>query len=126
MCNSALLADGVVSTIVQMSPLSQLSARSERLLRSRVAKPVSLRTDTFVDSERPRLRPLQVTWQLTRVSSWKTASARSVKSLPRDTNRFSTAEAFHLIEEVATMRVPVLALTGGDPLTRPDLFRIIE
>jgi radical SAM protein with 4Fe4S-binding SPASM domain len=31
-----------------------------------------------------------------------------------------------LIEEVAAMRVPVLALTGGDPLTRPDLFPIIE
>ena len=24
------------------------------------------------------------------------------------------------------MRVPVLALTGGDPLMRPDLFPIIE
>jgi radical SAM protein with 4Fe4S-binding SPASM domain len=126
MCNSALFGDGVVSTIVQMSPLSLLSARSEKLLQNRAAKPASLRTDMFVDSERPRLRPLQVTWQMTRVSSWKTASARPVKNLPRDTNRVSTAEAFHLIEEVAAMRVPVLALTGGDPLTRPDLFPIIE
>src|SRR5262249_10563200 len=32
----------------------------------------------------------------------------------------------HLIEEVAAMRVPMLALTGGDPLGRPDLFPILE
>jgi len=72
------------------------------------------------------LRPSQVTWQMTRAFSWKAAHSRPPKSLPRDTSRFSTAEAFYLIEQVRAMHVPVLALTGGDPLTRPDLFPIIE
>lgn len=31
-----------------------------------------------------------------------------------------------MIEEVAAIHVPLLALTGGDPLTRPDLYPIIE
>lgn len=71
-----------------------------------------------------RLRPLQVTWEMTRACAW-TASARAAKSPPRETNHLSTAEAFHLIEEVAALHVPLFALTGGDPLTRPDLFPII-
>ena len=71
-------------------------------------------------------RPLQVTWEVTSACSWKGTSARPTKTTPRETNHFPTAEAFHLIEDVAAMRVPVLALTGGDPLTRPDLFPIIE
>jgi radical SAM protein with 4Fe4S-binding SPASM domain len=63
---------------------------------------------------------------MTRVCGWKTASSRSTKNAPREVNHLSTAEAFHLIEEVAAMHVPLLALTGGDPLTRPDLCPIIE
>jgi len=72
-----------------------------------------------------RLRPLQVTWELTQANGWKSATARHPKG-HRDNRQFSTAEAFHLIEEVAAMHVPLLALTGGDPLLRPDLFPIIE
>jgi radical SAM protein with 4Fe4S-binding SPASM domain len=63
---------------------------------------------------------------MTRVCGWKTGSRRSTKNPPREVKYLSTAEAFHLIEEVAAMRVPLLALTGGDPLTRPDLLPIIE
>jgi radical SAM protein with 4Fe4S-binding SPASM domain len=44
----------------------------------------------------------------------------------RERPHFSTAEAFHLIEEISEMRVPLLALTGNDPLSRPDLFPVIE
>jgi radical SAM protein with 4Fe4S-binding SPASM domain len=72
------------------------------------------------------LRPLQVTWEMTPASGWKAATPRPAKSAPREANHFSTAEAFHLIEDVAAMHVPLLALTGGDPLTRPDLFPIVE
>jgi MoaA/NifB/PqqE/SkfB family radical SAM enzyme len=63
---------------------------------------------------------------MSRVCGWKAAPSRSTKNAPREVNHLSTAEAFHLIEEVAAMHVPLLALTGGDPLTRPDLFPIIE
>jgi radical SAM protein with 4Fe4S-binding SPASM domain len=44
----------------------------------------------------------------------------------RERPHFSTAEAFYLIEQISEMRVPLLALTGGDPLSRPDLFPVIE
>src|SRR6266568_2017242 len=73
-----------------------------------------------------RPRPLQVTWEMTRDCEWKAASARTARRTRHDRSQFSTAEAFHLIEEVAAMHVPLLALTGGDPLCRPDLFPVIE
>ncbi|MGB8060979.1 MAG: SPASM domain-containing protein [Candidatus Sulfotelmatobacter sp.] len=71
-------------------------------------------------------RPLQVTWEMTRACEWKAAPKRAPARGPRERPQFSSAEAFHLIEEVAAMHVPLLALTGGDPLLRPDLFPVIE
>ena len=73
-----------------------------------------------------QLRPLQVTWEVTRNCEWKTTHARASVRSPREKQEFSTAEAFHLIEQVASMHVPLLVLTGGDPLLRPDLLPVIE
>lgn len=72
------------------------------------------------------LRPLQVTWEMTRDCQGRAMSARTVPRPQRQGPLFSTAEAFHLIEEISEMHVPLLALTGGDPLLRPDLFPVIE
>jgi len=71
-------------------------------------------------------RPLQVTWEMTQACDWKSKPLRATARARRDRDHFSSAEAFHLIEEVAAMRVPLLALTGGDPLLRPDLLPVIE
>jgi AdoMet-dependent heme synthase len=73
-----------------------------------------------------RLRPSQVTWEMTRECKWKAVSCRPAKRNARERAQVSTAEAFHLIEDIAAMRVPLLALTGGDPLCRSDLFPVIE
>jgi radical SAM protein with 4Fe4S-binding SPASM domain len=73
-----------------------------------------------------QLRLLQVTWELTQACDWKPTRARAAARLPRGKQEFSTAEAFHLIEQVAAMHVPLLILTGGDPLARPDLYPIVE
>ena len=73
-----------------------------------------------------QLRPLQVTWEMTRAIDWKASHNRPPSRAQRDNQEFSTAEAFHLIEQVADMHVPLLVLTGGDPLLRPDLFPIVD
>ncbi len=78
----------------------------------------------FPKTARPRSRPLQVTWEMTHDCGWKATPARV--RVPRNQQQFSTAEAFHLIEEVAAMHVPLLALTGGDPLLRPDLLPVVS
>jgi AdoMet-dependent heme synthase len=74
----------------------------------------------------PRLRPLQVTWEMTRDCEWKPVRSRSAARSRKEIPQVSTAEAFHMVEEIAEMRVPLLALTGGDVLLRPDLLPIIE
>lgn len=76
----------------------------------------------FSNGAKVPLRPLQVTWEITQACERKSSSTRA----RREPDRFSTAEAFHLIDQVAAMHVPLLALTGGDPLTRADLFPVIE
>ena len=70
-------------------------------------------------------RPLQVTWEMTQACDWKHSSRGPARG-SRDRGQCSTAEAFHLVEEVAAIHVPLLALTGGDPLLRPDLFPVVE
>ena len=73
-----------------------------------------------------QLRPLQVTWEMTHACDWKAAPSRAVARSTREQRKVSTAEAFHLVDQVADMHVPLLALTGGDPLLRHDLFPVIE
>ena len=104
---------------------------SKGLFRSRNGAPNAPRESSIAAEEGvlahvPSPRPLQVTWEMTRSSGWRGTPTRSTKSAARDPQQFSTAEAFHLIDEVAEMHVPLLALTGGDPLARPDLFPVIE
>lgn len=86
----------------------------------------SSRSIQLVNASKFRPRPLQVTWEMTQSCGWRTSSTRAAVRSPRDKNEFSTAEAFHLVEEVAAMHIPLLALTGGDPLLRPDLLPVIE
>jgi len=75
-----------------------------------------------------RTHPLQVTWEMTSACHWRASSSRTSARAARERERkqVSTAEAFHLIDEVARLHVPLLALTGGDPLLRPDLLPVIE
>jgi len=75
-------------------------------------------------TSRVRSRPLQVTWEMTHDCGWKATPAR--RRAARNQQHFSTAEAFHLIEQVTAMHVPLLALTGGDPLLRPDLLPVVD
>ena len=74
------------------------------------------------------LHPLQVTWEMTSACHWRASSSRTSARAARERERkqVSTAEAFNLIDEVARLHVPLLALTGGDPLLRADLLPVIE
>ena len=73
-----------------------------------------------------QLRPLQVTWEMTGDGEGRAMPGRVATRVRREQPHFSTAEAFHLIAEISEMGVPLLALTGNDPLSRPDVFPVIE
>ena len=80
-------------------------------------------------SLRPRdfdVRPMIVIWEMTQACDQNCAHCRANAQPKRHPLELSTAEAFHLIDEIAEMRVPLFVLTGGDPLKRPDLMRIVH
>jgi len=70
--------------------------------------------------------PNIVVWEATQACDMKCVQCR-VNSRPhRHPLELSTAEAFHLIDQVAKLKVPLFALTGGDPLKRADLLPIVQ
>jgi AdoMet-dependent heme synthase len=83
------------------------------------------------DSRLPKLEAAQpspsvVVWEATQACDMKCVQCR-VNSRPhRHPLELSTAEAFHLVDQVAKMKVPLFALTGGDPLKRADLLPIVQ
>ena len=83
------------------------------------------------DSPFPKLQsveqsPSVVIWEATQACDMKCVQCR-VNSRPhRHPLELSTAEAFHLIDQVAKLKVPLFALTGGDPLKRADLLPIVQ
>ena len=71
-------------------------------------------------------RPLLVIWEMTQACDLKCAHCRANSKPHRHALELSTREAFHLIDQIAAMKVPLFVLTGGDPLKRPDLLPIVQ
>src|SRR6478736_1387792 len=124
MCESALSGCGRKPTIAAMSSFSELTGDVFHNESGSAPRTGVQPSDAVSKSTGFRSRPLQVTWEMTHACGWKASPAR--ERLVKDRQQFSTAEAFHLVEEVAGMHVPLFALTGGDPLLRPDLLPIVE
>ena len=89
--------------------------------------PPTFKTD--FSALRPRdfdARPMLVIWEMTQACDLKCTHCRANSRPSRHPLELSTAEAFHLIDQIADMRVPLFVLTGGDPLKRPDLMPIVQ
>jgi radical SAM protein len=71
-------------------------------------------------------RPMLVIWEMTQACDLNCAHCRANARPRRHPLELSTAEAFHLIDQIAEMRVPLFVLTGGDPLKRPDIMPIVQ
>ncbi len=70
-------------------------------------------------------RPFTVAWEVTRACALACVHCRAEAQPRRDPRELTTAEAFDVVDQLAELNPPVLVLTGGDPLMRPDLFDII-
>lgn len=71
-------------------------------------------------------RPFLVIWEVTQACDLACVHCRACARPQRSPLELSTEEAQRLIDEVASMEVPVFVLTGGDPLKRPDVFDLVE
>jgi radical SAM protein len=71
-------------------------------------------------------RPFTVAWELTRACALACVHCRAEAQPKRHPEELTTAESHALIDQLAALAPPVLVLTGGDPMMRPDLFDLVE
>jgi len=70
----------------------------------------------------PKLR--LVAWEITRRCNLFCAHCRAGASDMEYRDELSTEESFNLIDQIVEVGKPILILTGGEPLCRPDVFDI--
>lgn len=71
-------------------------------------------------------RPFIAIWEVTQACDLACVHCRASAQPERHPEELSTAEGKGLIDQIAAWKVPVFVLTGGDPIKRPDLFKLIS
>jgi heme d1 biosynthesis radical SAM protein NirJ len=78
---------------------------------------------TPVGPRRPPPGPV-VIWNLIRRCNLTCKHCYSISADTDFPGELSTAEVFRVMDDLRAFRVPVLILSGGEPLLRPDIFEI--
>ncbi len=65
-----------------------------------------------------------VIWNLVRRCNLTCKHCYSISGDVDFPGELSTAQVFHVMDDLKAFRVPVLILSGGEPLLRPDIFEI--
>jgi len=61
-------------------------------------------------------------WETTKACNLRCQHCRAVPEAERTAVEFTTEEGFRLMDQIAEVSRPVLILSGGEPLYRPDVF----
>jgi len=72
----------------------------------------------------PRLQ--LVAWEITRSCNLLCAHCRASSAYGPYENELSTEECLRIVDEILEVGKPILILSGGEPLLRPDVFRLTE
>lgn len=70
--------------------------------------------------------PVLVIWEMTRACALSCKHCRAEAIPRRNRDELSTTEAFALVAEIAAAGARLLVLSGGDPLMRDDVYKIVE
>lgn len=71
--------------------------------------------------------PLLVFYEVTQACGLVCQHCRACAQTQRHPRELSAEQSLELIDQLARFPAPpMLVLTGGDPLERPDIFRLIE
>lgn len=65
-----------------------------------------------------------VAWEVTRSCNLNCRHCRAASSLGPYTGELSSDQCLRLIDDIADLSRPVIILTGGEPLLRPDIYDI--
>jgi AdoMet-dependent heme synthase len=68
--------------------------------------------------------PKWIAWETTQRCNLSCVHCRCSSDGTSPVGSFRTEDALRLIDDIATFVKPVLVLSGGEPLTRPDIFTI--
>jgi radical SAM protein len=71
-------------------------------------------------------RPVTVAWEITRACALACRHCRAEAIPQRDPRELSAEEALRVVDQVVELGPPILVITGGDPLMRPDVYDIAE
>ena len=69
--------------------------------------------------------PFTIAWEVTRACAYACVHCRADAQHTPDPRELNTEEAFQLIDRLTEFGSPILIFTGGDPMMRRDLFKII-
>ncbi|OLO26843.1 radical SAM/SPASM domain-containing protein [Alkalihalophilus pseudofirmus] len=70
--------------------------------------------------------PFIVIWEVTRACALKCLHCRAEAQYQADPRQLSFDEGKKVIDQIAEMNNPLFVFTGGDPLMRPDLFKLAQ
>ena len=86
--------------------------------------PRSRDAHAFAVAESARTRKPIVVWNMTRTCNLKCAHCYSNSEARQYANELTTEEGKRLLEDLADFKVPAVLFSGGEPLTRPDVFEL--
>lgn len=72
------------------------------------------------------LAPFLVIWETTQACGLACRHCRASARPFRDAGELTTLEGFRVLDETAAMGTPLVVLSGGDPLNRPDLIELVR
>jgi AdoMet-dependent heme synthase len=70
--------------------------------------------------------PFLAIWEVTQACDLACKHCRAAAQPLAHPDELTTAEGMALIDQIAAMKVPIFVLTGGDPLKRKDIFKLIR
>ena len=70
--------------------------------------------------------PFLVIWEVTQACDLVCRHCRASAMPDRCPDELTTKEGYRLLKEIEAMGTPVVVLSGGDPLQRPDLLELIR
>lgn len=79
------------------------------------------RTEMLASDRRPI-----VVWSTTRTCNLKCVHCYTDSSNKKYNNELTTDEGIKLIDDLASFKIPSLLFSGGEPLMRKDLFKLVE
>jgi len=67
-----------------------------------------------------------VVWNITRTCNLRCQHCYSKATEKKYPEELTTEQCLKVMDDLAAFRVPVLLISGGEPLTRPDIFYLME